>query len=147
MGCDTEPSCICVLPLQVVDVCMDTKQVIILLKSLVKAVDSVDNNGSPPQLYTVGFMLAWNAWTGETKTLDIQSLHETTAGCQHRRGLGTLNEAWMMRKCEMVPMTSCRTVKMLSNRTVFTGQSMKYILHPNLPLYIFISPARQFDVD
>jgi hypothetical protein len=133
--------------MEMVDVCMDTKQVVILLKSLVKAVESVDSNGSPLQLYTVNFVLTWNAWTGETKTLDIQSLHETTADRQQRQGLGTLNEAWMMRKYKMVPMTSCRTVRMLSNRTVFTGQSMKYILHPNLPLYIYISPPKEFALD
>lgn len=123
--------------LQVVDVCRETKQVIILLKSLVKAFHSADSDRSSPKLYTMGFVLAWNAWTGETKTLDIHSLHETTASRDCSQGLGTLHEAWRMRKYEMVPMTSCRAVKVLSNRTVFTGQSLKYVLHPTLPLYVF----------
>ncbi|XP_062514107.1 uncharacterized protein LOC134189754 isoform X2 [Corticium candelabrum] len=126
--------------MEVVDVCVYSNQVIILLKSLVKAFSSTDTDRSCPRLYTMGFLLAWNAWTGETKTLVSHSLQETTTVKGHSGGLGTLQEAWEMRNYEKLPTASCKSVKILSNRTLFTGHSLKYVLHPTLPLYLFHQP-------
>eukprot|EP00795_Rhopilema_esculentum_P004363 gene4363-20585_t len=125
--------------MQLVQVCAWNKEVVILLKALVHLNGKLGDRSSSPRLstYMTGFLLSWNIKTGTVLVLDEQPLFEyQKQKCKSRSICHGLEQAVDLRRKNFVPTCFPASVLSFSNHTVFSGKSMKYLLHPFQPLAI-----------
>ncbi|XP_031566653.1 uncharacterized protein LOC116301698 [Actinia tenebrosa] len=129
---------------QFLGVCEDTGDVIVMVKILMfaKPTRSSLSDGlqvSPsPLLQQTGFVFSWNVWNGTLQTLYCLETQDHPQGKSLSRSESTVEYARSLRQGTTVPVGFSSQVRVFSNYTVFTEKSLKYLLHPFLPIIIIL---------
>lgn len=91
-----------------------------------------------PVLQCTGFLFSWEVCRGEVRILEVFELDS----CPEQKKYGTFNmaakEANELRAKFSIPLSVSSFVQAFSNHTVFTGKSLKYLMHPFLPLVVVL---------
>ncbi|XP_078574110.1 uncharacterized protein LOC144860638 [Branchiostoma floridae x Branchiostoma japonicum] len=111
--------------MQIIDVCPDSRQLVVLVLALVRARPHYGN--CIPKLYQTSFTAAWDLNTGHHQTRDIQPLQEFDQA--------QLRKVWnpgraMSRKMQqrwMIPQGYARGVHVMTNEAVFRGHSLSLL--------------------
>ncbi|CAH1243511.1 DCAF15 [Branchiostoma lanceolatum] len=111
--------------MQIIDVCPDSRQLVVLVLALVRARPHYGN--CIPKLYQTSFTAAWDLNTGHYQTRDIQPLQEFDQA--------QLRKVWnpgraMCRKMQqrwMIPQGYARGVHVMTNEAVFRGHSLSLL--------------------
>ncbi|KAK2556767.1 DDB1- and CUL4-associated factor 15 [Acropora cervicornis] len=129
---------------QVVGVCPDSGVVIVLARILVYTRQGQQpvSYGLPvspsPVLQCTGFLFSWGVCRGEVRILKVYELDSYP----EQKKYGTFNmaakEASELRAKFSIPLSVSSFVQAFSNHTVFTGKSLKYLMHPFLPLVVVL---------
>jgi len=123
--------------MQLVQVCRWTRTVIILVKVLIQLSDKIDESSASPRLatYVTGFLLTWNIQSGAISVLEEQSLVEfKQQSCKSQSVCHGLEQVVQLRRKNFQPSNYQDSVLSFSNHSVFSGRSMRYLLHPFQPL-------------
>ena len=91
-----------------------------------------------PVLQCTGFLFSWGVCRGEVRILKVFELDSYP----EQKKYGTFNmaakEASELRAKFSIPLSVSSFVQAFSNHTVFTGKSLKYLMHPFLPLVVVL---------
>ncbi|XP_014676554.1 PREDICTED: DDB1- and CUL4-associated factor 15-like [Priapulus caudatus] len=121
---------------QIVDVCPESDDVIILILALVRARSPVKGDSGDtvfkgiPKLYQTGFRLAWHLSSGTYTTVYIDDLVEfnQVKPCKDwRPGHAACLE---LQRALQVPQAARKSVAVMTNEAVFKGRSLKVLLDP-----------------
>lgn len=134
--------------MQVIDLCEEKKEVILLINALVVFRDSVQRDEklfvgsqssqrSKLSLYTLGYIASWNVYSGLVTVLKRYPIVEGPGTiCKTRQFSPSLSQAVQLRKGFFVPTAKPASVQTLSNHTVFSGKSLQYLFNPLLPVAV-----------
>lgn len=142
--------------MQIIDLCEERKEVIILINALVVFRDNVQRDEKIPSmntqvseglvqrescyklsLYTLGYIVSWNVYTGCVTVLKRYPIVEGPGTiCKTRQFTPSLSQAVQLRKGFFVPTAKNASVQTLSNHTVFSGKSLQYLFNPLLPVAV-----------
>jgi len=135
--------------MQVVEVCPHTGGVIMTINALVILRDPVEASDTESSdravwacnlsVYTIGFTALWCIKQGTITVLRRHPLIEEPGSISKTRQFSpSLVQTVQLRKEWFVPSSQVAAVQTLSNHAVFSGQSLRYLLHPFLPLAIVL---------
>ncbi|XP_066936738.1 uncharacterized protein [Clytia hemisphaerica] len=147
--------------MQFIEFCTEDDSAIILINALVvlrntskPRDDTATNNPEPSStkfdlfeeqksmklvLYTVGYILAWNIFTGEVKVLRELPITERPSNyCKPRNFAPSFSQSTQLRKKWFVPSSKTSSISVLSNHTVLTGKSVQFLFHPEFPVAIVL---------
>nr|XP_054764093.1 uncharacterized protein LOC129270790 [Lytechinus pictus] len=127
--------------MQVLDVCADSCNVVVMIKCLVRAwpepkkpKDVFEFEDDPandtPQMYQTGFKFAWNLKTGQYQTFEVESLQEFDQAqlCKvwnpGRALCQRIQRRWA------IPQAHTKGVHVLTNEAVFKNRSLTKLLDP-----------------
>jgi len=89
-----------------------------------------------PSLYQTGFILSWNIWNGQYRTLHYMDVTEYTQTKQSTNTVSSIEATRTLRKETAIPTSYRSQIRVFSNHTVFSLQSLKYLVHPFLPIVL-----------
>ncbi|XP_071484568.1 DDB1- and CUL4-associated factor 15-like [Diadema antillarum] len=127
--------------MQVLDVCSDSCNVVIMIKCLVRAWPEPvkpkdvfefedDPTNETPQMYQTGFKFAWNLKTGQYQTFEVEGLQEFDQS--------QLSKVWnpgralcqRIQRRWAIPQAHTKGVHVLTNEAVFKNRSLTKLLDP-----------------
>lgn len=86
-------------------------------------------------IHKTAFVLSWNIWNGEYQTLHFMNV-EDHSGQNFFKTESYLEDSRHFRKNTAIPLGLTSQVRIFSNHTVFSEKSVKYFLHPFLPIIL-----------